>query len=552
MDGILKDTLLQLNQFLITNNINAIGYCDKKKIKFLLEEIESDSNSIRTKVVKNIILRQNQITLYQIKRISEFLLRRSIRFVFVKGITTAGLVYDDICLRNFGDIDVYVEEKGIRSLLEFLSKEGYKNVYTDHLVDSKLYNEYRHAATHLTPFYKHIFDERTGIYHDICVEIHLFPFFVNSQYRMLQSESKYNLFFQSTCLKRVFGIEIPTLVPTLNLIYLMDHFSKHICSSFEANIYEEGFEKNNIVEVYLLKLIEAKVFYEKNKNYISDKDLILYCSMFNVSSQVALAMKYINVVWDGTFANLLLDNIINSNSYCYLAENKMCEKFTNMDLCDIVNNRKDALRDIADYVYGINGDDCIGKNIYLNVDDDVGCPFSVDNNFPNNPNGYNLMLGNEIDGVNLSLYGNIKIDKQNIVINAEITDQLIREGYTGCVIVHVCNFNKRCHNQCYVGIKLSYYISGDCIKNDICYLNNDNTYDPCAIEYTFEKTAENSYGFKFILNPQQFGIVIKSGHHFYFDVELRKTYNNSLMNCSSIACLRDSYSPKYGCKVDIF
>lgn len=551
MNGILKDTLLQLNNYLTTNNINTVDYYEKKKIKFLMEEIESDGNSNRAKIIKNIISRRNRITLNEVMRISEYLTRHNIRFVFVKGITTAAFVYGDICLRNFGDIDVYVDEKSICSLLEFLSKEGYKNVYTDDLVESKLYHEYRHAATHLTPFYKQTVDEETGISHEVCIEIHLFPFFVNSQYRMLQSECKYNVFFQNVCIKNMFGIDIPTLVPALNLIYLMDHFSKHMCSSFEANLYEEDFQKNKNVEVYLLKLVEAKVFYEKYKSCISDNDLISYCSMFDVGPQVALAMEYINEVWNGTFENFLIENINGSTRNSYLAENKMCEKFANTFLCDVVDIKKDLFKEIADYVYGRSGDGCIGKHICLKVDDDAGCHFSVDNSFPENPYGYNLMLGNKINGSKLSLYGQLKIDTQNIILVADITDQMLYEGDVGCIIVHICKNNKECYNQHIVGIKISYFLFEDLIKNDVGYVSKDNICDLCDIDYSFEKVNKNKFRLKCVLKSNKFGIVLETGNHFYFDVELRKLINNSLMNCSSIACLRDSYSPKYGCKVEV-
>ena len=127
--------------------------------------------------------------------------------------TTVLNVYENYNERKIGDIDIYIRVEQIELFIKYLAELGYYDINSYEPLKLEKWERYIGASTHLTPFAKNIIHE--GKTYTTRIEIHLYPFFVNAQYRLLQTQLIYNTFFESAVVTNLADLRVPMLPPSV-------------------------------------------------------------------------------------------------------------------------------------------------------------------------------------------------------------------------------------------------------------------------------------------------------------------------------------------------
>jgi hypothetical protein len=133
----------------------------------VLDDVNFFSKAFRLKL--EVQRKQNQIKALKAQRtqyqLQVFFTENQIHSIFLKGVILSELYYGDLAYRNVFDIDVWVEEKNIDLVSDFLNKNGYKRV-TDQQSFSRLQLKYLQLSSHHEVFV----NPNDGA--AICIELH--------------------------------------------------------------------------------------------------------------------------------------------------------------------------------------------------------------------------------------------------------------------------------------------------------------------------------------------------------------------------------------------
>ena len=196
-------------------------------------------------------LRMNLVLSAHLRTLTQTLDQHNFSYLSIKGATLAQELYHDISMRQFSDIDLFVNEKDIYALSECIVALGYTPVLPLSLLKRKKFLEldndfsFRHTKT------------------NALLELHwkLFPkrHKMSLPFSELHSRAS-KLSFQNR--------SIDTLSPEDNLLYLSLHGAKHI---FER--YEWVYDLDQLIRTYpLLDLIEV---HERAKEIHVDAPFLL-------------------------------------------------------------------------------------------------------------------------------------------------------------------------------------------------------------------------------------------------------------------------------------
>lgn len=549
MDNILNITLKQLEQYMYEKNLLTEEIIKAKGLELFIPDICDDNKSRFRKIKTFYNTIKNKMKLDEIKKFSDFIHQNNIKAVVVKGITTVADVYDNISQRGFGDIDVYVYEDHIPQVLNFLSDQKFIEENTGLPVRSEWYMRYRGASTHLPPFVKTLICN--GIECIIKYEIHLFPFFINAQYGFLQNKDIYENFFNNIVEREFFNIKLPVLDHTTNFLFLLDHFIKHICSSFEANIYEDDI--NCPFQIQLLKLVEAKVYYEKNKKDIHISDMMKAMYYYHNQYQIDLAVKIMNEIFPNTITDF--ESLSQNDVLDQLPENVMCRLFKNYEISTLIDANINIKKNIINMVYG--DDKQIGciievPNIQNTVCNTKSGYITIKHNNPQNWHKQNVMFGESYNEDVFSLYGYLRWDINYIYIDVEVTDLSFPEINGNIITFHVGNSKI---NEVLHGFHVRIF---DSIQNEKYHfvdiddgtIKIEEKYPETKFSYI--ATTGKGFSVSIALPFSAIGIKPCKDSKLYFDIELKKYDGDKLISNSSIGCIRETFSQKYGCLLKLY
>jgi len=340
--------------YLISNGlINAIENLDQKnrdinKIKIIMQR--KFNNSIFKEMCK----------------IEDFCRKKNIRHIFLKGLVLAHQLYDCPEERKFGDIDIFVHTDDLYKFETYLIDAKYLNEENDPLVNRDVFKYY--IPIHLSAFHKE----------NIVLEIHIIPYYTNTFSNAFLGREKLDKFFEMKQEVKINNVYFPTLNPTANALFLLDHFIKHI--TYNIRDYTQG--RGCHIEIEISKLDEAVFFIEKHK--VKLNSLLELAKDYNSIPVLLLACKYMKEVFstfydDNAYIHLDSQKIIDEYVIKLpFYENKVIRKLYKITLGDVIHNAQN-IKYIDSFIKSIKttpshhikipkkSDGVCGRKFYLNT-----------------------------------------------------------------------------------------------------------------------------------------------------------------------------------------
>lgn len=519
-------------QFIVDNGLSNI-------VAPFTKDIAIRSAYVRDKLYNKVA---NPIILQEISNFVDFFNEHKIKAVFVKGATSVYTVYDNPEDRYSGDIDVYVEQSGIKRFLEFLIKREYFDTTTNELVSTERWETYIGPSTHLTPLARRTTIARITYF--ICVEIHLCPFFVTSNYNFLQSKGLYVKFYESAIWTDIGGVSVPMLPPVMNFIYMLDHIAKHIYGSLTLNVMEHSI--NNSIEVEILKLYEAKLYYEKYKNKIPWDEFTHLCHEYNCQYQIELMLAYINELFPNTTDKFIATN---GNLPDFLfSENVTCNELKQYKLHEILHQAQETKEQLIEKIY--KNHDYTARHISVpkKAIGSCGASFAINHekSYEHNTSITNIMRGIPFSKDDFSLNGSLSWDEKYFYIAVSVIDKKFPEKNGNILYVHLDNLkNDSALKGFYVRIQgngradasgWSYHLVD--VADGNRWLENMNE------DIVFSYTADDGAGYSFFLALpfEMVNVIPHPGCVLAFDIVLSRHEGYKLVSLSSIGCVRESFA----------
>jgi hypothetical protein len=176
----------------------------------------------------------------ELRRIMHLLRENHIEALAFKGPTLAQMAYGDITLRQFGDLDILVDEKQLYHAAQLIVEQNYEPMDSIKFLKNE-------AKLHVEKNYE-FYSRKNGIK----VEIHWR--LINSSF--LKKFKNYDVFTASEEIK-INKISIPTLDTKILLLYLCNHGASHMWERLEwisdidrlINSEEASWNWNEIMEL---------------------------------------------------------------------------------------------------------------------------------------------------------------------------------------------------------------------------------------------------------------------------------------------------------------
>lgn len=213
-----------------------------KSLKTLSNVKEKDRQTIQKHYTS--ILQANLLLTANLLTVTKALETHQFKYLSIKGPTLAQELYQDISMRQFSDIDLFVDEKDIYAISECIIALGYTPVLPLSLLKRKKFLE---------------LDNDFSFRHDqnnVLIELHwkLFPL----RHKM---PLNFTTLYNSSKKLPIQNREITTLSEEDNLLYLTLHGSKHI---FER--YEWVYDLHQLIRNYPDLDLNKIYLKAKNKN----------------------------------------------------------------------------------------------------------------------------------------------------------------------------------------------------------------------------------------------------------------------------------------------
>ncbi|WP_345985237.1 nucleotidyltransferase family protein [Sulfurimonas sp. HSL-1656] len=190
-----------------------------KALKKLADDGLLDSKHIVLTTCKDAYLqiaRRNMLMTAELSRIMKMLEENGIKALAFKGPTLAQLAYGDITLRQFGDLDILVNETQIVPAGTVLSEYGYQAEYSIKILENATCR---------------------GVINDLGFRHTSVNVFLELHWRLFREKIGQHLDFEQiskhTHSAVISGISIATLSPEMLLVYLCLHGSKHAWERLE-------------------------------------------------------------------------------------------------------------------------------------------------------------------------------------------------------------------------------------------------------------------------------------------------------------------------------
>ena len=536
----------QLSYYMLRNGILNYEFLKSNELLTVVEL----SYSPRAKIVSESIRKYYEYHNANIKQETEFLIseceKRRISPVFVKGIVSVSDVYGNLTSRFIGDVDLYLKEDEAGLFLEILAERNYIDRTSGIVVNPEWVERYKVTSVHMSPFVRTV--SCSGCLTDVTIEVHIFPYFLNAQYGFLRTEEIYNSFFSDVDVVDCFGVAIPAPNPICYLAFLLDHVAKHLCSSLEADIYEGSI--NNPLQINLLRLFEAKVYFENHKRQINPDALLLHAKRCNAYLQVLCGIHFVNELFPGTFKfsvkckALLFDPL----SEYSLLENRLCLRLCDCSLIDILKQSESLKKQLLYDVF--ESQKLYGSIIEVPHRSSCSCAnFMIDNYAPENNHGLNIMHGQRFPKEQFSLSGFLNWDESFLYIQIDVTDDNFPEKNGNILTFHIGDGLQR--NSC--SLHLRVFGESDNFRTIFvksCDSENDirDFYTETSVEYTCHEKSGYRAEIKLpwsvvnVTTPKQKDIL-------EFDVEFKRYDGEKLLSMSSLGCIRETYSTKYGNRI---
>jgi len=533
----IKNCGIDLEAFIINNALTPLFSSklpDNDNIKII-----ALSNRLNNKYENNIILSE-------ISQFVDYINANAIKAVFVKGATTVYTVYDNPNDRNIGDIDVYIEYGRIKDFIGFLDKLGYYHANNGVAIEKERWEAYIDSSMHLTGFSKDI--SHNGEVYSILVEIHVYPFFLSSQYRVLQTEEIYDSFFDSAVVTDIAGIKLPMLPPNMNFMFMLDHFIKHICSSFEADVFDGNI--NNPIQVELLKLYEAKLYYEKYKEHIQVENLIKLSKKYNIQYQIDLGIHYLNQVFPDSIQGFYIDDDFLRNHH--FSEIIICAEYKKYRLIDIIVQSIKTKQALIKAVYSEHDYSSYKIEVPYKKTAAPRAYFKIDHENPCNTHGTHIMRGIPFAKDDYSLAGSLCWDEKYLYINIQVTDSKFPEMHGNVLSIRLDNEKEeKGLRGFYVRIFGNEKIDEYGNKYHLVDVDNGKWLEDMNKDLFFNYSAEDNLGFAFsvVLPFEMINIKPEDGTQFKFDIILNRFEGEKLVSMSSLSCIREGFSSKYSNKI---
>ncbi len=541
----------QLSNYLSQNAIMNYDFLRDNNLLTIVEINNSPRATIVSKSLKNRYEQHNINIIRELKVIVDECNKLKITPVFVKGIVSVSDVYNNLTSRFIGDIDLYLKDSEIKPFLEILSKRNYIDSTSGITANPEWVERYKVTSVHMSPFSHTV--NYSGYCTDIKIEIHIFPYFLNAQYGFLRTETIYNSFFNETDVVNCFGIDISAPKPVNYLVFLLDHVAKHLYSSLEADIYEDSI--NNKLQISLLKLFEAKVYFENHKKQINIDELLLQAKRCNAYMQVLCGIHLINELFPQTFkftakCETLLSDPLSAHK---LPENTSCIEFCNYSLIDILLQSESLKKQLINDIF--ESSPLYGSIIdvpHSSPSSITQCAnFTIDNYAPINRHGINIMHGQTYHREQFSLSGCLTWDEFYLYIQMTITDVNFPEENGNIITFHIGDGSKS--NSFAIHLRVfgenknfsSVFVKSDDGENDIRTLYPETQVNYIAHEnFGYEANIHLPWSVINITTP-------KFNDTLEFDIELKKYSGEKLLSVSSIGCIRETYSSKYGNRIKL-
>jgi hypothetical protein len=307
----------------ITDNqsITPLIYKNLLKLKNKNSIPENIITSLKNRYLK--VLSKNIILYEHLKIIINEFNNKNIPVIALKGIYYAEHLYNEIAIRQIGDIDLLIKEKDIEKVITTLLSLGY--TATKFLTLSESFNkEIKHR--HLSPFVKN----------GVSVEIH--TKIADSDTVNLSVEELWERAINVT----INSTKCLALSVNDNIMHLCLHIFEHIngCST---------------IIILLHSFTDLYEFINKNKENIRWDNLIANCKKYNCLKEI------INILYlsDKYFKSQLPENILSENKN--LIENKFEEYF----LMHLTNDKKIAVIFNSQFTENLISNNLKIKNKYL-------------------------------------------------------------------------------------------------------------------------------------------------------------------------------------------
>ena len=248
--NLIQNTLSTIDHQLLTSMANHHGILPL--VYKTLKNLHSDHQSSTTnheilsafKKQYLIIAQRNILMSAELIRIMKLLKENGIEAIAFKGPTLAQIAYDDITLRQYGDLDILTRKKDIYKIDTLLKTQGYERLLSLTDVQEELWIENTHDLSFSHP--------KKAIY----LEMHWS--FLDEDYPL---QVKLEDFWEETQILQINGHTVSTFSNENMLLYLCIHGSKHLWERIEWIIdLDLLIRKNEIDWKELMKKTEGTGF----------------------------------------------------------------------------------------------------------------------------------------------------------------------------------------------------------------------------------------------------------------------------------------------------
>lgn len=250
-------------------------------------------------------------------------------WVHLKGTTLAEQLYEKKEIRSTGDIDILIDKKDLKKVMQILGELGYfiedlESIYFEYLKNDVFKN-------HLSPLTKYVSSEKMEVVLELHTEI--IPYSVLNLCH--KNELTKDLLSTRIAFKKANDI-IYILNTSENLIFLILHYMKHY-------IYELilGFSSGIFCNINSLNLIhDIALFIDKND--ITWDKVISIANHMGVEPEVYFILKIENEIYhniDNNFFNKMeLKNNTTSGKIANYLSNINTTTLLNGDMNQVINN----------------------------------------------------------------------------------------------------------------------------------------------------------------------------------------------------------------------
>jgi Uncharacterised nucleotidyltransferase len=225
-------------------------------------------------------IKMNALNIKELNRVLEIAKENDIDIILIKGLALAKIIYDDINMRGFCDIDLLVKEKDMEKLYYLLtSKLGYTGKLPKKgLVDKPIY-----YSIHELKCQKNV-----GERFDISVEIK-------------RNSSAIPLIFIGDFFNNVEDINIGNIeIKTSNLEYSLLHMFANLYNNCETKngVYGNGMRFRDVIDLYM--------FIKKYNEIIVWDEFKILAEKYEITHKVYFSLLYLISI----YGNLISDDIL--------------------------------------------------------------------------------------------------------------------------------------------------------------------------------------------------------------------------------------------------